>query len=257
MERRGTSIFSTHPVTEERVQRVAAQARQTGRTGAVNRDAFLQAIDGMAFGDAVEQGQVSGSSFRHAGLRLGFDAPPGFQLQNSPQAVAGRGRDGSQFIFTGARIQPGQPLEDVVRTAWQQSTGTVPQARYREQRVNNFDAGLSEARINSRSGAVDAGIHAFRAGPDQVWLLRTVAPAGRGGQFQSLVNSFRQLTPQEAAAAARGRAVDVVTVRPGDTAESLARRMAPPYDRVQSFLALNGIPNRPLQPGERLKLIVG
>jgi hypothetical protein len=33
--------------------------------------------------------------------------------------------------------------------------------------------------------------------------------------------------------------------------------MAPPYNRVQSFLALNGIPDRPLQPGEKLKLIVG
>lgn len=257
MERRGTSIFSTHPVTEERVQRVAAQARQTGRTGAVNRDAFLAAIDGMAFGDAAEQGIVSGNSFRHAGLRLGFDAPPGFQLQNSPQAVAGRGRDGSQFVFTGARVQPGQPLQDVVRTAWEQSTGSVPQASYREQRVNSFDAGLSEARIGTRQGTVDAGMHVFRAGPEQVWVLRTVAPAGRGRQFDSLIRSFRELTPQEAAVAARGRQVDVVTVRAGDTAQSLAARMAPPYNRVQSFLALNGIPNRALQPGERLKLIVG
>jgi predicted Zn-dependent protease len=257
MERRGTSLFSTHPVTAERVQRVAAQARQTGRTGAINREAFLSAIDGMAFGDAAEQGIVSGSSFRHAGLRLGFDAPPGFQLQNSPQAVAGRGPDGSQFLFTSARVQPGQSLQDVVRTAWQQNTGSVPQARYSERRINSFDAGLSDARVNSRQGPVDAGVHVFRAGPGQAWLLRTVAPAGRGGQFESLIQSFRSLTPQETAAASRGRQVDVVTVRAGDTAESLAQRMTPPYNRVQSFLALNGIANRPVQPGERVKLIVG
>ena len=37
---------------------------------------------------------------------------------------------------------------------------------------------------------------------------------------------------------------------------ALAQRMAPPYNRVQSFLALNGIQNRALQPGEQLKLIV-
>jgi predicted Zn-dependent protease len=257
MERRGASIFSTHPVTEERVQRVAAQARQTGRTGVTNQEAFLAAIDGMTFGDATGQGMVSGSSFRHAGLGLGFDAPPGFQLQNSPQEVAGRGPDGSQFIFTEARAQPGQPLQQVVRDAWQERTGMVPRARYSEQRINSFDAGLSDARISTRQGPVDAGVHVFRTGPGQVWLLRTVAPAGRGGQFDSLIQSFRELTPQEMAAASRGRKVDVVTVRAGDTAESLARRMAPPYNRVQSFLALNGLPNRPLQPGERVKLIVG
>ena len=259
IERRGVnSFFSTHPVTAERVQRVAKQAAATGRTGAINRDAFLSAIDGMTFGDAPDQGIISGPSFRHAGLRLGFDAPPGFQLQNSPQAVAGRGRDGSQFIFTGGRVQPGQDLQSIVRQAWSQTTnGQVPQANYVERQVNNLDAGLSEARMNTRQGSVDVGVHAFRTAPDQVYLLRTMAPAGRGGQFQSLVGSFRRLTAAEVAAAGRGRTIDVVTVRPGDTAASLAQRMAPPYNRVQSFLALNGIPDRPLQPGEKLKLIVG
>jgi predicted Zn-dependent protease len=111
--------------------------------------------------------------------------------------------------------------------------------------------------MNTRQGSVDVGVHAFRTAPDQVYLLRTMAPAGRGGQFQSLVGSFRRLTAAEVAAAGRGRTIDVVTVRPGDTAASLAQRMAPPYNRVQSFLALNGIPDRPLQPGEKLKLIVG
>ena len=259
IERGGlTSFFSTHPVTADRVQRVTKQAAATGRTGAINRDAFLAAIDGMTFGDAPDQGVISGPSFRHAGLRLGFDAPPGFTLQNSPQAVAGRGRDGSQFVFTGGRVQPGQDLQSIVRQAWAQTTnGQVPQANYVERQVNNLDAGLSEARIGTRQGNVDVGVHAFRTAPDQVYLLRTMAPAGRGGQFQSLVGSFRRLTAAEVAAAGRGRTIDVVTVRPGDTAASLSQRMAPPYNRVQSFLALNGIPDRPLQAGEKLKLIVG
>ena len=121
----------------------------------------------------------------------------------------------------------------------------------------SLDAGLSEARLNTRQGSVDVGVHAFRTAPDQVYVLRTMAPAGRGGQFQSLVGSFRRLTQTEVAAAGRGRQIDVVTVRPGDTPAGLAQRMAPPYNRLQSFLALNGIPDRPLQPGERLKLIVG
>jgi predicted Zn-dependent protease len=259
LERRGVnSFFSTHPVTTERVQRVAKQAAATGRTGATNRDAYLAAIDGMTFGDAADQGIITGPSFRHAALKLGFDAPPGFTLQNSPQAVLGRGRDGSQFVFSGGRVQPGQDLQSIVRQAWQQTNnGQVPQASYTERQVNSLDAGLSEARLSTRQGQVDVGVHAFRTAPDQVYLLRTIAPAGRGSQFQSLVGSFRRLTPGEAAAAGRGRQIDVVTIRPGDTAAGLAQRMAPPYNRVQSFLALNGIPDRPLQPGERLKLIVG
>lgn len=257
MERRGTSIFSTHPVTAERVQRVGRAAQQSGRTGALNREAYLAAIDGMTFGDAPDQGVISGPSFRHSGLRLGFDAPPGFTLQNSPQAVAGRGRDGSQFIFTGARVNPGESLDSVVEQVWQQTTGgQMPRIQYSERRINNFDAALSDAQVSGRQGTVALGVHAFRTAPDQVYVIRTVAPPGRAGQFDSLITSFRRLTPAEAAAAGRGRQIDVVTVKPGDTVQGMAARMAPPYNRVPSFTALNGIENRALQPGERLKLIV-
>ena len=258
LERNGVaSVFSTHPVTADRVQRVARQAADTGVGGALNRDAYLAAIDGMNFGDAPDQGIISGNSFRHASLGLAFDAPQGFQLQNSPQAVAGRGPDGSQFLFAGVKVQPGQSLQDVTRQVWQQVAGQVPQASYNERRVNSFDAGLSEARLSSRQGQMDVGVSVFRVSPQEVYVIRTIAPAGRGAQFNSLISSFRRLTPQEAAAASRGRKIDVVTVKSGDSVESLAQRMSPPYNRVQSFLALNGISNRPLQPGERLKIIVG
>ncbi|TPE59458.1 LysM peptidoglycan-binding domain-containing protein [Sandaracinobacter neustonicus] len=257
MERGGVaSVFSTHPVTAERVQRVARQAAQTGVGGALNREAYLAAIDGMRFGDSPDQGIISGSSFRHASLGLAFDAPQGFQLQNSPQAVGGRAQDGSQFIFTGVKVQPGQSLQSVAQQVWQQTAGQVPQASYSERRINNFDAGLSEARLSSRQGMMDVGVHVFRVSPQDVYVIRTIAPAGRGAQFQSLISSFRRMSVQEAQAASQGRRIDVITVRPGDSADSLARRMSPPYNRVQSFLALNGIANRPLQPGEQLKIIV-
>lgn len=259
LERGGTaSIFSTHPVTAERVQRVSRAAAATGRTGAINRDPFLTALDGMTFGDAPDQGIISGPSFRHAGLRLGFDAPPGFRLQNSPQAVGGQGPDGSNFVFTGVRAQPGQSLDDVVSTGWQQLTnGRVPQVQYSERRINNLDAAVSTARVQGNRGAVDVGLHAFRTGPDQVYLVRTVAPAGRGALFNPLIASFRRLSPAEAAAAGRGRQIDVITVAPGDSIASLSARMAPPYNRPESFAALNGLEGRAIRPGERLKLIVG
>ena len=250
------SIFSTHPVTADRVQRVAKQAAQTGRSGALNRDAYLSAINGMTFGDAPEQGVISGPSFRHASLKLAFDAPPGFQLQNSPQAVAGQGRDGSQFLFSGVQAGPDTSLQQVVQQAWQQTAGRVPQASFSEQRVNSFDAGLSKAQLsNQRGQPLDVSINAFRAGPEQVYLLRTIAPAGRGAQFDGMVASFRRMSAAEAEAAGRGRHIRLVTVRPGESAEILAARMSPPYNRVQSFLALNGLSNRALQPGERLKII--
>jgi predicted Zn-dependent protease len=259
IERGGVaSIFSTHPVTAERVQRVRAEALETGRTGALNRDQFLTAIDGMYFGDSPDQGIVSGASFRHAGLRIGFDAPPGFRLQNSPQAVAGQGRDGSSFVFAGVPVQPGQPLGPVVDQVWRQiGQGRTPRYQYGERRINSFDAALSSARLRSNRGTVDVGVHVFRVGPDEAYAIRTIAPAGRANQFDGLIASFRRLSANEVAAAGRGRRIDIVTVRPGDTLAGLAARMAPPYNREASVVALNGIQGSSIRPGDRIKLIVG
>ncbi len=256
LERGGTaSIFSTHPVTAERVQRMTRAANATGRSGTVNKQAFLNALDGMSFGDAPEQGIVSGPSFRHAALGLGFDAPPGFTLQNSPQAVQGRGRDGSSFVFTGVRTQPGQSMQQIAASVWQQmASNSTPNVQYATRRINGLEASTSSATLNSNQGRVDVGVTAYRMNDDSAYVVRTIAKAGNGSQFDPLVSSFRRLTPAEVQQAQRGRRIDIITVRPGDTAASLAARMAPPYNREQSLLALNGVTS--LKAGDEVKLIV-
>ena len=259
IERGGVqSIFSSHPVTADRIRRVSAQAAQLPAGGKTNREPYLSAISGMTFGDSTDQGIISGPSFRHAGLNFGFDAPPGFRLQNSPQAVVGQGPDGSKFQFQGVPAKPGQPLEPMVLQVWSQVTGGQrPEVDYNERRFNGFDAGVSGTRLSSNGQAIDVGVTAIRGDRDQVYVILTQAPAGRGPQFDALLKSFRRLTSAELAAAGRGRRIAVVTVKKGDTVQGFASRMAAPYNREASFLALNGIANRPLVPGEQLKLILG
>ena len=71
-----------------------------------------------------------------------------------------------------------------------------------------------------------------------------------------MVNSLRRITPAEAAAI-RPRVIDVVTVRPGDTVQSLASRMAYRDFQLERFLALNGLaPGSRLVPGQKVKLVV-
>ncbi|WP_448581032.1 M48 family metalloprotease [Thermaurantiacus sp.] len=257
---RGASWFSSHPLTEARVARAQKLAAETGvapGSRARNRDAFLAAIDGMAWGDTPEQGLVRGTSFRHAKLGFGFDAPSGFRLQNSPSAVRGMGPDGSRFVFSGAQLPSGRTLDDIVEEAWRQLAGGVPSTlQVNRTRVNGLETLDTRARVSGRQGVVDAGITAYRWEKDSAFLFATQAPAGRLSALDSLLASFRRLSPQEAKAVGRGQRIAVVTVRPGDTVQSLASRMAFPDNQLLRFLALNGIENRPLRPGEKLKLIV-
>ena len=92
---------------------------------------------------------------------------------------------------------------------------------------------------------------------DGVYRLRQGEIVARGlGPFDSMVGSLSRLTAQQAAAI-RPRVIDVVTVRAGDTVQSLANRMAYSDYKLERFLTLNSLEaNSRLQPGQKVKLVV-
>lgn len=245
--------LSTHPATGERVARARKEAATLARGGNANRDAFLNAIDGMVYDDDPAQGMVQGRAFRHAGLGVGFEAPAGFALQNTPAAVIGSRPGAGQFRFAGGTVS-GIDLAGYSARLWQAAGVRPPEPRAR--RINGIEALVSQTEANTRQGNVDATIAVYRWGPNQYYHLMMLAPAGGGRVFEPLIASMHRLTSAEAAGI-RGRRVDVVTVRPGDTVASLAGRMAYTDDRVARFTVLNGLAaNAALRPGERVKLIV-
>jgi predicted Zn-dependent protease len=71
-----------------------------------------------------------------------------------------------------------------------------------------------------------------------------------------MVDSLRRISANEAATI-RPKVIDVVTVGPGDSINSLAGRMAYRDFQVDRFLALNGLnPGARLTPGQKVKLVV-
>ena len=94
---------STHPDPASRVARAAQRAAATASVGKqLNRDVFLNAIDGMLYDDDPKQGIVDGQTFRHPDLKIMFTAPSGFGLVNTAQAVIARGATGPAEFTTGA-----------------------------------------------------------------------------------------------------------------------------------------------------------
>ena len=247
--------LSTHPANAERVARIrkeaAAQAVSTGR--ATNRDAFLDAIDGMAYDDDPEQGVVNGGRFRHAGLGLAFDAPQGFALQNSPSSVTGSRQGGGRFSFGGGQVA-GNDLSAYAASVWNGLGVRPPEMRPR--RINGLDAMIGEMRVQRQGSTVDASVVAYQWAPGSFYHIVMIAPPDGLAAFAPLIESVRRLSPGEAAST-RGRRVKVVRVAPNDTVASLAARMAYNDDQLARFTVLNGItPQTRLAPGSRVKLIV-
>ena len=245
--------LSTHPANSDRVAKVRKEAAALNRSGATNRDAFLNAIDGMAYDDDPAQGLISGTQFRHAGLGLAFDAPAGFALQNSPSSVTGTRQGAGRFAFGGGQVA-GADLAAYARNVWQGLGTQAPELRPR--RINGLDALIGQTRVQRRDGPIDASVVVYQWAPGNFYHIVMLAPANGLPTFTPLIESVRRLAPGDAAGT-RGRRVKVVRVAPGDTVASLAARMAYNDDRQARFTILNGITaNTQLTPGSRLKLIV-
>ena len=250
---------STHPLSENRVQRALAEARQTGRlgTGMRNRDQFLAQLNGVLVDDDPAQGVIDGRTFTHPDLRIFFAVPQGYLMSNGTTAVTISGT-GGKALFSGGKYNG--TLEDYTYRVLQElAGGEVRLAMGPAQRtvVNGIPAAYTIARANSSSGAIDVSVFAYQWAPDTVYHFVTLTRGGMGiGPFVPMVQSIRRVTPAEAAAI-RPRVIEVVPVRPGDTVQALASRMAYPTFRLERFLALNGLQaNSRLVPGQKVKLVV-
>ena len=249
--------LSTHPANADRVAQVRREAAALGKSGASNRDAFLDAIDGMAYDDDPAQGIVQGIHFRHAGLGLAFDAPPGFVLQNSPNSVSGTKPNAGRFAFGGGQIA-GADLDTYTRKVWRGLGTATPPLRSR--RINGMDTLIGQTRIQrpgqSAGSAVDTSVITYQWGPGNFYHIVMLAPPNGLPVFGPLIESVRRLALGEVAGT-RGRRIKVVRVAAGETPGSLATRMAYNDDRLARFTVLNGITaDTPLEPGSRVKLVV-
>lgn len=92
------NIMSTHPDPGDRFNNVHAMAKdwQAKNVGnyAVNRESYLQMINGIVYGEDPKQGFVENSVFYHPELRFQFPIPNGWQTQNSPVQFVMAPKDG-------------------------------------------------------------------------------------------------------------------------------------------------------------------
>lgn len=248
---------STHPLSQNRMERALAEARATGRlgTGVRNRDIFLNEIEGVYVDDDPAQGVIEGATFTHPDLRIQFRVPQGYLMSNGTDAVTISGSAGK------AQFRQGPPnLDQAIDFAYRMLTrdefqiGHPPPQRMM---INGMPAAITTARVNTDSGLVDASVAAYQWDRQRVYYFVMLTPGGYGiSPFASMINSLRRITPAEAAAI-RPRVIHIETVRAGDTVQSLSSLMAFRDFKLERFLSLNGLSaNSALVPGQKVKLVV-
>lgn len=252
----------THPLTADRIARATATARATGvapRALPEQEAPYLAAVDGLLYGDDPAQGFVVGRRFAHPKLRIAFEVPPGFSLSNTPQAVLIDGPAGVRGQFSGGEPATGLGAyaTGILRSVLGEAATGAELGAPQPTSINGLDAIVQSARVATPNGRIDVTVAAYQASERAYhFVMLTPVGAGHQGALDALIRSFRTLSAAEAASL-RPRHIEVVTVQPGETINSLAARMAFDDDRVERFLALNNRgPDQPLRPGERVKVVV-
>ncbi len=251
-------FFATHPRTPDRVARAIQQAG--GDRGAVRRDMLLDTVSGMLFGDDPEQGIVRGREFAHPDLGFRFEVPRGFRIFNTQEAVLAREASGAAIIFDQAgRDTHPDPLI-YLRDIWAAGTRLNDLQRLN---VNGFDAATATTQIRGQvgnySGAFDVRLVAIQFGAREIYRFMFLTPPARTAalrvELQRVTFSFRRLTARETSRI-HPLTLEIMTVRRGDTVESLARGL--PFEEllVERFRTLNGLPaGERLTAGMRIKIV--
>ncbi len=247
-------FLSDHPSTPDRVRKALIDAREFSGPGIGRRDrnAYLGQLNGMVYGEDPSEGFVRGRRFVHPKLGFTFQAPPGFTLDNTAQAVLGLKDGGDEAMRLDVVSVPAeQSLARYLDSGW---IDNVDRASLHAFTVNGFAA--ATARASGKDWAFR--LFAVRFGSDVyrfIFAAKTMTPAADSA-FRASVASFRRMSLKESERV-RPMQVKIVTVGPHDTVASLARRMAVTSHSLERFRVLNGLGlKQQLKPGERVKIVV-
>ncbi|MTI07440.1 metalloprotease [Roseibium denhamense] len=248
-------FLSSHPSTPERLQIAVRSARQIGAPGIGerDRDRYLSQINGMLFGDDPLEGFVRGRSFLHKALGIGFTVPPGYILENSPEAVLASNGSGTAIRFDGADVSSYANLSDYMTSGW--INGLLPET-VRQTTIGGVP-GVTAAAITQGWSFRIAVLRIGKTGYRFIFASRS-PNAAFDQEFRQTIESFRQLTPTERARL-RSLRIKVIKTSPGDTPRKLAIGMSgvEASRRLEFFSILNDLdPNQAIPAGTAVKLVV-
>jgi predicted Zn-dependent protease len=247
-------LLATHPSTPARIQHAIAVAHEFGPpgVGTTDRTAYLAAIDGMMYGDDPADGVIRGRTFVHPRLRFVFEAPEGFVLENSAEAVLGIKGGGAEALrLDSVRLSQDTSLESYIHSGWIEG---LLRSSVQPLEIN----GMPAVTAIARAGEWNFRIALIRFDPAVVYRIIFAIhklDADAEQRFRASMESFRHTTPQEAARVKPLRIV-IVTARNGDKAETLATKMATINRPLENFELLNNLhATGPLRVGGHYKIV--
>jgi predicted Zn-dependent protease len=247
---------STHPDPGNRVAKTRERIAATPALPAnlkVERDAFLQRLDGLMYGEDPRQGFFRGTSFLHPDMKFQFDFPAGWKTQNQASQVVGMSaQDDAVVVMTLAgQASPSQALQEFISAQGMQGRGSSNAA------INGLPAASASFTATTESGTLGGWV-AFINLDGTTLRLIGYTPADRLGTYdttlRNAITSFRRLTEQTALNVQAPR-IRLVRINRAMTIEEFNRTNPSTIPLAQVAL-INGVePTSSIPPGTLVKRV--
>jgi predicted Zn-dependent protease len=187
--------LATHPNPENRIEHIESILDTLHRDlskGMVNRESYLQHVRGMTYGEDPRQGYFEGTHFYHPQMRFQVTFPTGWQVQNTPQAVASMSPNQDAIIQLALAGQ-GSPQQAAQQFLSQQG---VQAGQASTTSINGLPAASSYFQAQTDQGVIQ-GIVSFISYGGQTFGLMGYTPQGKLSQydqvFQGTIRTFGDL----------------------------------------------------------------
>jgi predicted Zn-dependent protease len=249
--------LASHPSNDQRlndITRIAAQYQGNYRDE--GRSRYLNAINGIYFGESREQGVTRGQKFFHEGLGIALTAPDGWKIQNGAEALTLINAAGDAgLIVKTLPANAGASHDEVMRKVL-----GVQQAQIERFNLSGLAATHYAGNRRNAQGQVQSVEATLATGPDKQLFLLLYASKDANAlyrarrEIQLAEDSFRPMSAADKAAAKPWQ-IRTVPYPSGGFAE-LARHSPLPTLAEKHLRLINGFySGGEPKPGQLVKVV--
>ncbi|MDQ3268547.1 MAG: M48 family metalloprotease [Pseudomonadota bacterium] len=234
--------LASHPSNDQRLREIT-QIASTYKSnyGDDSRTRYLQAINGLVFGESREQGVTRGTNFYHEPLGFALTAPPGWKIQNSASSLTFVNPDGNAGLSVNVvPPQAGNTHEEIIRNVLKPDQGNADRLSINGLPATHFigtrkdqQAQLQPVEVTVVSGPLNKNYLLVYASKD----AQSRQQAYRA--MQQIESSFRPMTEADRVAA-RPWSLKSVAYPPGGFTQ-LARQSPLTNNPERQFRLINGV----------------
>jgi predicted Zn-dependent protease len=247
--------LQTHPDPGNRLaatqQRLKTELKGSTEGMKVEREKYLQLIDGIAFGEDPRQGFFKGDMFYHPELKFQWKLPSGWKHQNTPQAVAAASpkQDAILQLQVAGKMSPDEAAQKLFSQQGIQAG----------QPVNVKGAKVARTfQAQTQQGVIE-GVIAFTSHQGNTYMMAGYTPQGSlSGYLSTFVDSMGSLSDltDSSALSVKPARIKVVKIdQPMSVSDFNARY--PSSVKLEEVALINGVDSGGKIPAGHAKQVVG